>query len=183
MKRLSTALLLSCATLSCAAAWTNPNPHPVQFGEAKSLSYDQLAREPNKYKGTPVCLKGKIIQISYNSRDELETMMRIDLNPGMFSMDGVIATWFHRASVDEPRLLEDDYVEFCGLANGTYTYESAMVHIQITVPDIWTDVWKRVGKDDPMTTGALPVPPTTSPVIEQIEQKDRNCRTLDGNAC
>jgi hypothetical protein len=113
----------------------------VDFGQAGPLTYEQMARTPEKYKGDEVCLTGQAIDVH-------DDYMRINItNKGNRSFDwwddDVVSSY--RQQPDQPRILEHDRVEFCGVFRGLYTYET-ILHAKRTIPRVDISVIKTTGK-------------------------------------
>ena len=112
-----------------------PQRKKVQFGSVGSLTFDQMAREANKYAEQSGCWEGKVVQ---RMDGQPYVTFRIDLN-GDYNQ--TIITSYDPVSKDEPRILEGDSVEFCGVFRNLY-YASIM-NVPITLPAIRTDVIRR----------------------------------------
>jgi len=93
--------------------------------EAMQVSYDDLARYPDKFIETPVHLTGKIVQKM--SPDQY----RVNITKNEYFWEDTIYVFLET----EARLLEDDEVEFYGLAHGTITYET-VIGDYITIPRV-----------------------------------------------
>lgn len=89
------------------------------------VSFDDLARYPDKFIETPVHLTGKIIQKI--SPDQY----RVNITKTEYSWTDTIYIILETGE----RLLEDDEVDFYGLANGTITYET-VIGDHITIPRV-----------------------------------------------
>ena len=96
------------------------------------ITYDQLARTPDNYKGKKVKFTGKVIQVMESSG---ETDLRIAVN-GDYDTVLLVA---YDPSITSTRVLEDDNVTIKGISNGLYTYKSTMSG-NITIPLIKVDI-------------------------------------------
>lgn len=94
--------------------------------ECAKLSYDTIARNPEKYKGEKGYVYGRVIQVIEDGNDYT---LRVAMN-GSYS--AVILVSYTKPAEDD-RILEDDYVRMYGEWYGTYTYE-ATSGASITVP-------------------------------------------------
>ena len=102
---------------------------PEQYKEqCISISYDDLARNPDDYKYDYVYLSGEVIQVQEN---EGEVIFLIDVEQG----DTAIA--FYTYKEGESRVLEGDQITIYGIYEGLYTYTSVL-GVEITVPNIFT---------------------------------------------
>jgi len=114
----------------------------IQLGGAPSLTYEQMARTPEQYKGQAVCLKGQIVDVSDPRDGRAQVGYGIDLiEPGRHLMDSLISAGYTRSS-NEPHLLAWDNIEFCGTFIGPVTYKTAF-GADNTVPLVAIDVIKQ----------------------------------------
>ena len=95
---------------------------------AERVSYENLFRNNEEWKGRRVYYRGKIIQVIEGSGNEFQ--LRANVTKGEFSWDDTV---FLRYSGE--RLLEDDVIEFVGRVNGLIKYE-AIFGNEVTIPDI-----------------------------------------------
>lgn len=93
----------------------------------ESISYDNLARNPDDYTGKMVKGSGNVLQVMDGENE-------VDLRIGTSSdgYDDVVLAYYDPNIVDS-RILEDDQVTYYGQSLGLYTYESTMGG-DITVP-------------------------------------------------
>lgn len=95
-------------------------------------TYDQLARNPDTYKGQKIRFTGKVLQAETS---DSTCYARIAMNS---SYDTVIFVTYD-ASLLGYRLLEDDQVTVYGTSYGVYSYE-AVSGATITIPWIHADI-------------------------------------------
>lgn len=95
-------------------------------------TYDQLARNPDTYKGQKIKFTGKVLQAEAS---DSTCYARIAMNS---SYDTVIFVTYD-ASLLGYRLLEDDQVTVYGTSYGVYSYE-AVSGATITIPWIHADI-------------------------------------------
>lgn len=95
------------------------------------ITYDQLARTPDDYKGQKVTFTGKVIQVM-ESDGETDLRIAVDGN-----YDNVILVAYD-PKITSTRVLENDNVTIKGKSNGLYTYDSTLGG-KITVPLILVD--------------------------------------------
>lgn len=90
----------------------------------KTITYKDLARNPNKYKGEKFKFTGKVYSIlKFNSDTKREHIynMRIELTEDEYGFwDDVICASVN-ISEDEDKILEDDIITIWGEVNGEYT--------------------------------------------------------------
>jgi hypothetical protein len=100
---------------------------------AREIPYDAFAREPGKFVGAAVALRGKVIQVM---EDGSGVTMRINVTPTSYGgwKDTVLVS-YRRASKAEPRVLDDDVVRFWGRFSGMASYKAVMGQT-ITVPRV-----------------------------------------------
>lgn len=106
--------------------------------EAKSyetgITYDQLARTPNNYKGQKVKFSGEVVQVIEGT---VETQLRLAVNG---DYDCILFCRVPKAKTTDMRILEDDYITIMGVSNGLITYESTLGG-HITIPDVSVADW------------------------------------------
>lgn len=100
-------------------------------GYNTGITYDQLARTPDKYKDEKVKFYGKVIQVV---EDESMVTLRMAINS---DYDKVILLAYSPDIVSS-RVLENDNITIYGVSNGVYTYQSTMGG-NITVPLVVVD--------------------------------------------
>lgn len=95
-------------------------------------TYDQLARNPDSYKGKKVLIKGKVLQAETSDTVcYARVAMNSDYNTVIFVT--------YDSSLLGYRLLEDDIITVYGIAQGVYSYE-AVSGASITIPWINADI-------------------------------------------
>lgn len=92
------------------------------------ITYDNLARTPDKYKYKRITFQGKVVQVMEDDEND-QTQIRLATKDGY---DDVILVAFDRSIVNT-RVLEDDIIRFYGISAGLITYESTMGG-NITIP-------------------------------------------------
>lgn len=92
-------------------------------------AYNQIARNPDDYKGKLAVFKGEVIQVL---EDGNMVHMRIDITRTSWGYTDTIYVVYQKGP-DESRILEDDIVTIWGKLDGLYTYESIM-GAEITLP-------------------------------------------------
>ena len=105
-----------------------------QFKEScKTISYNDLARNPGKHEDKNIKIYGQIIQVveEDGSNDVTLRVATKDSGYGNYYDDVFLVTYTY--DDDESKMLEDDMVTMWGTYGGTYTYESTMGG-NITVP-------------------------------------------------
>lgn len=94
---------------------------------ARNISYDKLARSPEKYDGDIIKLEGKIIQVIEGDDGSAEYRVALD----EYYDEVIYVTYIREESSD--RFIEDDEVTVFGRSEGLYTYESVWGS-EITIP-------------------------------------------------
>jgi hypothetical protein len=92
--------------------------------QARTISYDSLARSPTSYAAQIVEFRGKVIQATQDGRDYV---LRINVSQDRhgFWTDTLFVTY--RASSDsEPRILENDIVRLWGEFIGIKSYKAVL---------------------------------------------------------
>lgn len=92
------------------------------------ITYNDLARTPDKYKYKRITFQGKVIQVIEDDENK-QTQIRLATKDGY---DNVILVAFNQ-SIIKTRVLEDDVIRFYGISVGLITYESTLGG-DITIP-------------------------------------------------
>ncbi|MGL5479416.1 MAG: hypothetical protein ACRDCB_10295 [Clostridium sp.] len=100
-------------------------------GYNTGITYDNLARTPDKYKDKKVKFTGKVIQVM---EGDGYTQMRLAVNS---DYDKIILIEIDSGSTDS-RILEDDVITIMGTSNGLISYDSTMGG-KITIPAVIVD--------------------------------------------
>lgn len=93
-----------------------------------SITYDDLARSPDEFSGTPVCFTGKIVQV----------IDGVDFTAYRFAVDNDYEKIIYVECYPEyptDVLIEDDYATLFGVAYGMYSYETVMGST-LTIPGV-----------------------------------------------
>lgn len=97
-------------------------------GYETGITYDQLAREPDKYKGEKVKFSGKVIQVM---EDSPTIKIRLAVND---NYDTVLYGSYY-PNIVSTRVLEDDHITVFGTSEGTISYQSTLGGT-ITIPGV-----------------------------------------------
>lgn len=100
-------------------------------GYETGISFEQLARTPDDFKGELVTFQGKVLQV-IESNNEINIRLAVNND-----YDKVIFCGYS-PSIVSSRILEDDIITIYGKSLGLYSYESTMGG-QITIPSVWID--------------------------------------------
>lgn len=100
-------------------------------GYNTGITYSQLARTPDDYKGEKCKFKGKVIQVMEGSG---VYNIRLAVGGNYNNIIFIIAS----TSVTEQRILEDDYITVYGTSTGIYTYETVMGN-ELSIPSMSVD--------------------------------------------
>ena len=103
-------------------------------GYETGITFDNLARTPDSYKGKKVKFSGKVIQVIEATT---ETQIRLAIDG---DYDRIIFCRVPKAKTSSTRILKDDYIHIMGISNGLISYESTMGGT-ITIPDVSVDDW------------------------------------------
>ncbi len=104
---------------------------PVNQEYNTGITYDQIARTPDTYKGKKVRFSGFVLQVM-ESENQVELRIATDGN-----YDDIIYVYY-KSSLVSSRILEDDYITIYGVSEGLYTYISAW-GVEVTIPLISVD--------------------------------------------
>ncbi|MCQ2771172.1 MAG: zinc ribbon domain-containing protein [Clostridia bacterium] len=94
-----------------------------------SITYDNLARNPDEYKGKYVLMTGEIVQLM-ESGSTAELRIAIDGD-----YDKMVYSKFDTSEMDS-RILEGDKIKLYGVADGLYSYQSVLGS-KVTLPYIY----------------------------------------------
>ena len=95
------------------------------------ITYDQLARTPDQYKGKKVKFTGKVLQVLEDD-DEIQIRLAVNSN-----YDTVLLCAYEPGLVSS-RILEDDVITIYGVSVGLFTYTSSF-NVPITIPAVWIE--------------------------------------------
>lgn len=114
---------------------------PVEFNDAdkeiysKDISYDNIARTPDKFVGQFLTISGEIIQVIKGS---LANNYRLAVD-GDYSK--IVLLEVSNAIVEDNRILENDNITVYGMSYGETTYKSALGG-DVTVPTVLVDFFE-----------------------------------------
>lgn len=100
-------------------------------GYETGITYDQLARTPDDFKGKKVKFYGKVVQVIEGSGG-VQIRLAVDDN-----YDTILLGEYSSSTVSS-RVLEDDYITIYGTSVGTISYKSTMGGT-ITIPGVYID--------------------------------------------
>ncbi|KMN47078.1 hypothetical protein [Bacillus sp. LK2] len=102
-----------------AAAEKAAKEEEERIGYETGITYDQLARTPDDFKGKKAKFTGKVLQVM---EGQGETQLRVAVN-GNYDKVLYIA---YKSDIINSRVLENDNVTIKGKSAGIYTYKSTM---------------------------------------------------------
>lgn len=95
------------------------------------ITYSQLARTPDDYKGKKAKFTGKVIQVMENDKEN-DLRIAVDGN-----YDNILFVGYD-PKIANTRVLENDNVTIKGKSIGIYSYKSTMGG-KISIPGMWVD--------------------------------------------
>lgn len=98
-------------------------------GYNTGITYEQLARTPDKLMGKAVKFHGKVIQVI---EGDTEVQMRLAVND---DYDKILYCAISKDNLKGTRILENDKITIYGLSNGLITYDSTMGG-KISIPGV-----------------------------------------------
>ena len=115
---------------SSKSKYTSMSETEVRSG-SKAVNYEDVARNPGKYKGSLVTFTGKVIQVVEGNTVVLRITQ--DNPEEYFSSD----TWYvtYKAPAGASKILVDDRMTVFGECTGTTSYKSVLGN-QITIPSM-----------------------------------------------
>lgn len=100
--------------------------------QCKSIAYDSIAREPDKYKNKMVKFTGQVIQVQDNGSN---INLRVNVTKGQYNIYEDTIWVNYTYSANEKKILENDIVNLWGETKGTISYTSVL-GAKITIPEI-----------------------------------------------
>lgn len=129
------ALLLVVSLTACSGGSYTPEMDEAEYKAAcTSVSYDNLARDPDGWSGTYVKITGRIFQVVQSGNNCVLMVDMDSSDPYAFEMNHVYVTYSKKSSSDN--FLEDDHVTIYGKAMGTQTY-TTVLGAQRTIPKVY----------------------------------------------
>ena len=109
------------------------------ISSCQSLPFEDLARNPDSWKGTRLSYTGQVIQVVEPSYGDTVTL-RVNVTQDEYGWwdDTIMATV--EIPKGDDRILEDDIITFFGECDGMYTYESIFGE-SISIPKIDIVYW------------------------------------------
>lgn len=98
-------------------------------GYETGITYDQLARTPDDYKGEKCKFKGKVIQVM---EEDSIVVMRLAVNG---NYDNILYVMTTSKTLNGERILEDDYITVYGTSAGIYTY-TTVLGASVSIPSM-----------------------------------------------
>ena len=97
--------------------------------KCKEYFYEEIARNPNKYKDSFAKFNGKVIQVVEN-KDKIVLRVNVTNTINEYIEDGLwsdtIYVEYKRLDENESRILENDIITLYGTLNGIKTYETVL---------------------------------------------------------
>ena len=106
-------------------------------GYDTGISYSQLARTPDEYKGQKVKFTGEVLQVVEGKNENRLRLAVHKSSYGWYDGDEILYCGY-KPSIVAYRLLEKDIITIYGTAAGLYSYE-AVSGATITLPSVWID--------------------------------------------
>ena len=102
------------------------------------VSYKDLARDPDAYKGQMVYVTGEVIQVMEASSSAYYCIYRVDITKGSYGIYTDTVYIYYDGYGKTPRILEDDIVTFYGKYDGLTSYTTVM-GATVTLPCIYAE--------------------------------------------
>jgi hypothetical protein len=107
--------------------------------QAKTITYDELARTPDKYYREIVVFGGKVVQAIESGQNltlRIDVAPHVDISDPNWKVGGdIVYVDYRKNQPNEARILEDDKVKFWGRYAGILSYK-AVLGQTIQVPRI-----------------------------------------------
>lgn len=99
----------------------------------ESISYIDIARNPNNYVGRKAVFKGKVIQVQEYGKD---IVLRVNVTKGEYNIwDDTIYVDYQRKDDNESRVLTDDIITMYGEVKGIKSYTTVLGN-KISIPHL-----------------------------------------------
>lgn len=126
---------VDCGALIRTEQYELSSADQVQYiqSECAAYTYDEIARNPDNYKGKMATFTGEVIQVLENN-NELQMRVNITLTGSeyyQYYTDTIFVRYTLKSG--EGRILENDILTMYGVMDGTVTYDSIFGQ-QITIP-------------------------------------------------
>ena len=115
-------------TLSVTCSTMSPSAYKAK---CKTISYTNLARNPNTYEGQYVKFTGEVVQVIESS---IFKAYRVNVTKKRYYYDDTVYVTYISLD-DNNRILEDDIITFYGEYDGLYSYETVM-GATVTIPKV-----------------------------------------------
>lgn len=127
-----TTTIKETTTLAVTTTVLDEQAKSEYMAQCETITFKELARNPDSYVGKKLKIKGEVIQVSEGS---VTTSLRINMTQGSYGYwtDTIYATVVIPDGND--RILEDDIITIYGECAGSYTY-TATSGASITLPKI-----------------------------------------------
>ena len=102
--------------------------------ECETYSFEEIARDPDDYKGDKAKFTGKVIQVMQEGN---AYTLRVNITKTRWGYDDTILVYYE-AHEGDSRILEDDIVTMYGMLGGMYTYKTVMGS-SLTVPLLYAE--------------------------------------------
>lgn len=102
------------------------------ISSCKTYTFEQMARNPDNFKGTNVKITGEVVQALYDTNSvDLRVNITKKGNYSTYYTDTVYV--IYTPNIGEDKILEDDIITIYGTSKGDYSYTSTMGS-KITLP-------------------------------------------------
>lgn len=118
----------------CIAEWNTQKElqEKAEFIEScNEYTYEQIARNPDNFKGTNVKITGEVIQVM---EDSTSTNLRVNItNSGNYYTDTIYVVY--HPEIGEDKILENDIITIYGTSQGDCSY-TTVLGATVTLPNI-----------------------------------------------
>lgn len=129
------AFMLVLSLTACGGGSYTPEMGEAEYKAACTyVSYDNLARNPDGWRGTYVKIPGEVFQVIDNGGSCILMVNMKSSDPYSFEVNHVYVTYTKKSSSDN--FLENDDVMIYGKAMGTQTY-TTVLGAQRTIPKVY----------------------------------------------
>ena len=110
--------------------------------QARRMSYEPLARQPDKFAGAVVMLRGKVIDVVDDGKD---VVLRVNITQDVSSWKDTVSVSYRRRAGAEARIQRDDTVRLWGTFVGIES-DAAASGVPLQIPHVIAQIVETMRK-------------------------------------